>query len=73
MKMFKVLYPIYFSHLVLGSGVMPSPQMPQRATNPQQMLAQNALLQKYRQQQAQGPPPNVTSTQIVSTFDFCQF
>lgn len=52
--------------LFLTVGIMPhQQQVQQRLQQPQQMLAQNALLQKYRQQQVQGPPPNVTSTQIV--------
>lgn len=42
---------------------MSSQQVPQR---PQQMIPQNVLFKNYRQQQVQGPPPNVTSTQIVS-------
>ncbi|XP_035207183.1 mediator of RNA polymerase II transcription subunit 15-like isoform X2 [Stegodyphus dumicola] len=48
----------------LGPGVLASQQVQQRP----QMLAPNVqLLQKYRQQVQQGPPPNVTSTQIIAS------
>ena len=53
---------------MLNLGVMPphQQQVQQRLQQPQMLTpSQNALLHKYRQQQVQGPPPNVTSTQIV--------
>lgn len=61
------IWLFWYMFLFLTVGVMPhQQQVQQRLQQPQMLAAQNVLLQKYRQQQqVQGPPPNVTSTQIV--------